>query len=312
MKPWAALGRGDRLFKLVTAVVSAITLALVAGIAYMLYEGSTLSIQRFGLGFVIGKVWDPAVSMVFGALPLIWGTLVTSAIALVLGVPVSLGVGLLLSEFAPRRARFPLSLLVELLAAVPSVVYGLWGIFVLAPALRDFVYPALQAALGFLPFFSGSYSGLGVLTAGIILAVMIVPTVSAVSREVFSAVPNAQREAYFAIGATRWEAARHVFSYARSGILGAVTLGLGRALGETMAVTMVIGNRFEIPSSLFQPGYTMAALIANEFNEATEPLYISSIMEVGLLLFAVTLFVSVIARLLVRRSMKLFRGVANE
>jgi len=303
---------GDRIFRAAAMAAATIALFLVLGIAYTLLEGSYPSVGRFGLGFILGTEWDPAIKMAFGALPLIWGTLVTSAIALLLGAPVSLGVGLLLSEFAPRRSRFPLSLLVELLAAVPSVVYGLWGIFILAPTLRDFVYPALQAALGFLPSFSGSYSGLGVLTAGIILAIMIVPTVSAVSREVFSAVPNSQREAFFAIGATRWEVARHVFSYARSGVIGAVTLGLGRALGETMAVTMVIGNRFEIPSSLFQPGYTMAALIASEFNEATDPLYVSSIVEVGLLLFAITLSVSIVARLLVRRSMKLFREVGNE
>jgi phosphate transport system permease protein len=302
----------DSIFRVLVTIAAAITLFLIAAIVYELYNGSTASIKAFGLSFIVGTVWDPALKNVFGALPLIWGTLVTSAIALILAVPLSIGIGILLSEFAPRVVRFPFSLLVELLAAIPSVIYGLWGIFVLAPALRSTVYPAIQGVLGFIPLFSGEITGFGVLTAGIVLAIMIIPTITAVSREVFSSVPNTQREAFFSIGATQWETAKHVVSYARSGVIGAVMLGLGRAIGETMAVTMVIGNRFEIPNSLFQAGYTMSALIANEFNEANGALYVSSIVEVGLVLFLVTLLVSGLARALVWRSLRMHKGASME
>jgi phosphate transport system permease protein len=201
---------------------------------------------------------------------------------------------------------------VELLAAIPSVIYGLWGIFTLAPALRDHVYPPLQKTLGFLPIFQGSISGLGVLTGGIILAIMIIPTVSAVSRDVLAAVPDGQREAAYALGASKWQTTKTVLSYGRSGIIGSTILGLGRAVGETMAITMVIGNRFDIFGSLFEPGYTMAAIIANEFTEATYDLYLSALIEVGLILFLVATAVNILARLIVWRSMRMVRGAILE
>jgi len=304
---------GDNAFKLLTAAFASSVFVILSLMVYELVEGSQLSIQRFGIEFLIGTRWDPAISQVFGALPLILGTLVTSAIALLIGVPISLGVGLALSEYTPRRLGFVISFLVELLAAVPSVIYGLWGIFTLIPFLRNNVYPYLQAILGFIPLFSGSIYGGGVLTGGIILAIMIIPTVSAVSRDVFSAVPDTQREAMISLGATKWETAKTVISYARSGVIGAIILGLGRAVGETMAITMVIGNKFQgLPSSLFDAWYTMAAIIANEFTEATYDLYVSSLIEVGLVLFFVALIINVLARVIVWRSLRLVRGVARE
>jgi phosphate transport system permease protein len=277
-----------------------------------LVKGSWLSIQTFGLNFIVGTKWDP-VSKVFGTLPLILGTLVTSAIALLIGVPISLGVGLALSEYMPKKFGLAVSFLVELLAAVPSVIYGLWGIFVLIPFLRNHVYPCLQAVFGFIPLFSGPIYGGGVLTGGIVLAIMIIPTVSAVMRDLFLAVPNSQREAMIALGATKWETAKTVISYARSGVIGAAILGLGRAVGETMAITMVIGNKFQVwPSSLFDAWYTMAAIIANELLEATYDLYISALINVGLVLLFVTLIINILARLIVWRTLRLTRGIARE
>ena len=224
----------------------------------------------------------------------------SSLLALVIAVPLGIGAAVFLSELAPSWISPAISFLIELLAAVPSVVYGLWGIFVLAPWLRTQVQPALGSALGFLPLFQGPPYGVGMLAAGLILAIMVVPFIIAVSREVLLAVPDSQREAALALGATRWETTRlAVLRYARSGLIGAILLGLGRALGETMAVTMVIGNRAEISASLFAPGYTMASLIANEFAEATSDLYLSALIEVGLLLFVVTVIVNALARLLV-------------
>lgn len=277
-----------------------------------LYGNSKLSIDRFGVEFIWGTVWDPALTNTFGALPLIYGTLVTSLLALLFGVPLSLGTAIVLAELAPSKVRSPVSFIVELLAAIPSVIYGLWGIFTLAPFLRDDVYPALQNTLGFLPPFQGTVSGLGVLTGGIILAIMTLPTISAVSRDVLVAVPESQREAALALGATRWETTRAVLSYARSGLIGAVILGLGRAVGETMAITMVIGNRFDMFTSLFAPGYTMAAIIANEFTEATTDLYLSALIEVGLILFLVATAVNVLARLIVWKSMRMVKGATFE
>jgi len=280
---------------------------------YELIVGSRLSIQRFGIEFLTGTTWDPAISEVFGCLPLILGTIVTSAIALLIGVPISLGIALALSEFTPKRLGFAVSFLVELLAAIPSVIYGLWGIFTLIPFLRNNVYPYLQTALGFVPLFSGLIYGGGVLTGGILLAIMIIPTVSAVSRDAFSAVPSAQREAAIALGATKWETTKIVMNYARTGVIGAIILGLGRAVGETMAITMVIGNKFQLlPTSLFDAWYTMAAIIANEFTEATYDLYVSALIEVGLVLFFVTMMINILARLIVWRSLRLVRGVARE
>ncbi|HEX7672179.1 MAG TPA: phosphate ABC transporter permease subunit PstC, partial [Polyangiaceae bacterium] len=245
--------------------------------------------------------WDP-VRDLFGALPFMYGTVVSSLLALSIAVPIALGVAIFLTELCPVRLRLPLSFVVELLAAVPSVVYGLWGIFALAPLLRDHVEPALKSTLGFLPLFQGPHQGYGMLAGGIVLAIMILPTIASVSREVLKAVPDTLREGAFALGATRWESLRDVvLPFSRSGLLGAVILGLGRALGETMAVTMVIGNRAEIKASLFAPSYTMASVIANEFTEATGDVYLSALAEIGLLLFVVTLLLNIVARLLVWR-----------
>jgi phosphate transport system permease protein len=232
----------------------------------------------------------------------VFGTLLSSFLALLIAVPLSLGVAIFLTEFAPMRIRQPVAFVIGLLAAIPSVVYGLWGIFVLIPLLRTTVFPFLEGVLGFLPFFEGPIYGPSMLTAGIILAIMVMPYIMSVAREVLVAVPNSQREAALALGATRWEAVRTaVLPYARSGIFGAIILGLGRALGETMAVTMVIGNRHEISASLFAPGYTMAAAIANEFSEAVGDLHLAALAYVALLLFAVTVIVNAAARLLIWR-----------
>jgi phosphate transport system permease protein len=261
------------------------------------------ALRQFGFGFLTSSVWDP-VNGQFGAAPAIVGTIVTSIIALVIATPLALGGAIFLSEFCPLWLRQPISFLIDLLAAVPSVVFGLWGVFFLVPVLRSGLMPFLRDTLhlGATPFFSGPVYGPSVLAAGLILAVMVLPYIAAVSREVLMAVPRAQREAALALGATRWEAITGaVVPYARSGIFGGVILGLGRALGETMAVTMVIGNRHELSASLFAPGYTMASLIANEFSEATTDIHLSALMAVGFVLFLITLIVNAIARLLVRR-----------
>jgi phosphate transport system permease protein len=274
-------------------------LALTALIAFELYRNSSLAIAKFGFRFLSGTTWDPVFEQ-FGALPFLFGTLVTSAIALLIAFPLGLGVAIFLSELAPRWLSDPVAFLIELLAAVPSVVYGLIGVFVLVPWVRDDLTPPLKKTLGFLPIFSGPSYGVGMLTAGILLAIMVVPFITSVSREVLMAVPAAQREAALALGATRWETTRMaIVPYARSGIMGSMFLALARALGETMAVTMVIGNRPEIAASLFAPGYSMAAVIANEFTEATYDLYLHALVEIGLVLFAVTIVVNALARLLI-------------
>lgn len=293
--------RGDQVFRWVVTALAVSILALVALIVFKMVDGSMLSISTFGPGFLSGTTWDP-VFRHFGALPFIFGTLVTSLLALLIGGPIALGAGIYLAELSPGWLRTPLSFLVELLAAIPSVVYGLWGIFVLAPILSSMVEPFLANTLGFLPLFQGPPYGVGMLAGGLILAIMIIPTIAAVSRDVMSAVPNSQREALLALGGTQWEVIKlAVLPYARSGILGAVILGLGRALGETMAVTMLIGNRPEISASLFAPSYTMASVIANEFTEATYDLYLGALIEIGLVLFGVTLILNAVARLLVWR-----------
>jgi len=259
---------GDSTFKIFVTLI-ACNIFLVLGLMFFqIIQNSWLSIQTYGVGFLVGTTWQPfppnsSSLPSFGALPLIWGTLVTSAIALVLGVPISLGISLALSEFSPKRFSYFISFFVELLAAIPSVIYGLWGIFVLIPFLQANVYPYLQAVLGFLPIFQGIVRGPSILTGGIILAIMIIPTVSAISRDVFAAVPNSQREAAIALGATRWEKAKIVMNYGRSGAIGAIILGLGRAMGETMAITMVIGNSFNMFTSFLEPGATLASIIAN-------------------------------------------------
>jgi phosphate transport system permease protein len=306
---------GDSVFKIFVTLIASNIFIVLGLMFFQIIQNSWLSIQTYGVGFLVGKIWQPfppnsSSLPSFGALPLIWGTLVTSAIALVLGVPVSLGISLALSEFAPKRFSYVISFFVELLAAIPSVIYGLWGIFVLIPFLQVNVYPYLQASLGFLPIFQGTIRGPSVLTGGIVLAIMIIPTVSAISRDVFAAVPNSQREAIMALGATRWEKAKIVMSYGRSGVIGAVMLGLGRAMGETMAITMVIGNSFNMFSSFLEPGSTLASIIANEFTEASSPpVYISALMEVGLILLALAIVVNGIARLIIWRSTRKVREV---
>jgi phosphate transport system permease protein len=292
---------GDLVFRVLCTGFAILVVLVVAAMAAQMARGSAESIKRFGLGFVVSTEWDP-VRNLFGALPFMYGTVVSSLLALGMAVPVALGVAIYLTELCPVRLRLLLSFVVELLAAVPSVVYGLWGIFALAPLLREHVEPALARTLGFLPFFQGPHQGYGMLAGGIVLAIMILPTIASVSREVLRAVPDTLREGAFALGATRWESLRDVvLPFSRSGLLGAVILGLGRALGETMAVTMVIGNRAEIKASFFAPSYTMASVIANEFTEATGDLYLSALAEIGLLLFVVTLLLNVVARLLVWR-----------
>jgi phosphate transport system permease protein len=274
---------------------------LLALIAFEVIAAAWPAFQRFGFGFLTSSAWDP-VREQFGAAPMIYGTIVSSVLALALATPLALGVALYLSEFSPLWLRQPISFLVDLLAAIPSVVYGLWGIFILLPFLRETVMPFLADTLGLgnTPFFSGPAYGNSMLGAAIILAIMILPYISAVSREVLLAVPRSQREAALAMGATKWEMIRDaVVPYARSGILGGVILGLGRALGETMAVTMLIGNRHEISASLFAPGYTLASVIANEFAEATNELHTGALMACGAVLLVVTLVVNSIARWLV-------------
>ena len=292
---------GDFAFRRVTALVSGLVLAALLVMTTAMVHGSSESLAKFGLGFITSQVWDPARD-VYGALPFIYGTIASSLLALCFAVPISLGVAIFLSELAPAWLRDPFGFLIELLAAVPSVVYGLWGIFVLAPWLRDTVQPWLGSTLGFLPFFQGPQRGFGMLAGGIILAIMITPTISSVSREVLRAVPSSLREGALGLGATPSEAVRiAVLPYARSGLIGATILGLGRALGETMAITMVIGNRSEISASLFAPSYTMASVIANEFSEATGSLYLSALAEIALLLFVVTVLLNIVARFLVWR-----------
>jgi phosphate transport system permease protein len=292
---------GDRVFNLVLIFAAALIPILLGFLVYELWTGSRLAIQKFGLDFVATSVWDPVAGQ-FGAFPLIFGTLLSSLIALAIAVPLSLGVAIYLTEFAPRVVRQPVAFLIGLLAAIPSVVYGLWGIFVLIPVLRKTAFPFLRDVLGFLPLFQGPIYGPSMLAAGIILAIMVMPYVMSVSREVLLAVPNSQREAALALGATRWEAVvTAVIPYARSGIVGAIILGLGRALGETMAVTMLIGNRHEIAASLFAPGYTMAAAIANEFSEAATDLHFAALTYVAFLLFVLTVLVNAGARLLIWR-----------
>jgi len=299
--PRRGSSRGDVVFRVALTALALVVPGLFLAIFWELLVSSWPAIREFGLRFLTSSTWDP-VAQVYGAAPMIYGTIVSSMIALVIAIPLSLGVAIYLTEFAPRALRGPVGTLVELLAAIPSVVYGLWGIFVLIPILRSTVVPVLRSLLGWTPLFGGQFLGNSMLAAGIILAVMILPYISAVSREVLRAVPNGQREAALALGATKWEMVwTAVLPYGRAGITGAVVLGLGRALGETMAVTMLIGNRHGLSLSLFEPGHSMAALLANEFAEATARLHLAALFEVGLVLFALTITVNAIARLLVWR-----------
>jgi len=293
--------QGDVLFRGWAWLMATTILALIALLVYELYAGSRLGLARYGLRFLLDQTWDPVFEE-FGALPAIYGTVVSSLLALAVAGPLGLLSAIFLAELAPRWLEAPLSFLIELLASIPSVVYGLWGLFVLAPILRQPVGSSFQNTLGFLSLFSCIPLGIGMLAAVIILAIMILPYITAVARDVLRAVPNDQREAMLALGATRWETIwRVVVPYARSGIIGGLMLGLGRAVGETMAVTMVIGNRPEISACLFNPAYTLASLIANEFTEATYDLYVSVLIELGLVLFGVTLLLNALARLLVSR-----------
>jgi phosphate transport system permease protein len=295
---------GDRIYRWATTAFALFIPILLLLIAIEIFTAGWPALSKFGFGFFTGTEWD-AVNGKFGAAPAIFGTVVSSIIALVIATPLSVGVAIFLSEFAPRWIRQPIGFLVDLLAAIPSVVYGLWGILVLVPFLRGDVMPFFKDTLhlGNFPLFAGPAYGPSMLAAGSILAIMVLPYISAVTREVLMAVPRSQREAALALGATRWEMIWDaVLPFARSGIIGGVILGLGRALGETMAVTMVIGNRHEISASLFAPGYTMASVIANEFSEATNDLHVSALMAVGAALFLVTVLVNVIARWLVWRT----------
>lgn len=299
---------GDAVFRTAIFAMSFVMVLIVGAMIVALASHSMLSIREFGFGFLTGREWNPIKGQ-FGALAFIYGTIASSLIALLISVPLSLGIAIFLVEQAPNYVARPVTFLVELLAAIPSVVYGLWGIFVLAPFLRVYVEPPLARWFGWLPLFQGPITGIGLLTGGVILAIMVTPIVSAVARDVLSAVPNTQREAALALGATKWETTLVVLVNGAPGIAGAVILGLGRAIGETMAVTMVIGNRPEISLSLFQPSYTLASVVANEFTEATADLYLSSLVELGLILFLVTFVVNAIARVLVWRVTRRTAGV---
>jgi len=304
------LRRGDETAHVITLLVAASVILITSLLVYELWVNSALSRHKFGWRFLFTRVWDPIFDQ-FGALPFIYGTLVTSALALLIAVPLGLGAAIFLAELAPQGISDGLTFVIDLLAAVPSVIYGLIAIFTLVPLLREYIEPFLRATLGFLPLFRGPAYGVGLLAGGLVLAVMVVPFIISVSREVLLAVPTDQREAALALGATRWEATwKAVVPFARAGILGSVFLALARALGETMAVTMVIGNNPQVSASLFAPGYTIAAVIANEFTEATGDLYLHALIELGLVLFLLTFILNGMARLLILATTQ--RGMAHE
>jgi phosphate transport system permease protein len=291
---------GDRAFEWLTLAMALTVLVLVILIGWELWNGSSVALKKFGFDFLTTSTWDP-VAEEFGALPFIYGTLVSSAIALIIAVPLSIATAAYLTELAPLWIRQPLVSLIEMLAAIPSVILGLWGIFVMVPWLRDYPFPFLKGYFGWIPLFTGPIYGPCMFAGGIIIAIMILPIITSVSREILRSVPNLQREAAYALGATRWEATRiAVLSYAKKGLFGAVILGLGRALGETLAVTMVIGNTPQIAASLFKPGYTLASVLANEFTEATTDIYLQALFEIGLVLFGITILVNLLAQLLLR------------
>ncbi|MDD8017049.1 MAG: phosphate ABC transporter permease subunit PstC [Bacteroidota bacterium] len=289
---------GDTVFKYLTQFFASLVLLMILLMAYEMYASSSLSIQKFGWSFLTSSEWDPVMDK-YGALPFIYGTLVSSLLALVIALPLGIGIAVFLVELAPKWLERPFSFTVELLAGIPSIVYGLWGFFIMVPWLRSTVEPFFSKHVGFIPLFEGAPYGVGMMAAGVILSIMILPIIASISRDVLKAVPISQKEAALALGSTRWEATRIGLSYSRSGIIGATILGLGRALGETMAVTMVIGNRPVIKASLLEPGYTMASVLANEFTEATSEMYISALIEIALVLFVVALLVNASARLLV-------------
>ena len=290
---------GDEITRVITFLFSASVVLLTLLLILELWQGSALPRHKFGLHFFVTRVWDPIAEQ-FGALPFIYGTLITATVSLVIAVPLGIGAAIFLAELAPVRLSDALEFFIDLLAAVPSVIYGLLGVFIVVPLMRDYMQPALKNTLGFLPLFSGPMYGIGFLTAGIVLAIMVIPYIISVSREVLMSVPQDQREAALSLGSTRWESTwKVVVPFARTGILGSIFLALARALGETMAVTMVIGNTPTISASLFSPGYSIAAVIANEFTEATGDLHLQALIELGLVLFLLTFLLNGLARLLI-------------
>jgi phosphate transport system permease protein len=292
------LRNGDEIARLVTFLFAASVVLITLLLVFELWTGSALPRHKFGLSFFFTKVWDP-IAEEFGALPFIYGTLVTAGVALFIAVPLGIGAAIFLAELAPQKLSDPLQFFIDLLAAVPSVIYGLLGVFIVIPLMRQWIQPALKSTLGFLPLFQGPAYGVGFFTAGIILAIMVIPYIISVSREVLLSVPRDQREAALALGSTRWESTwKIVVPFAKTGIMGSIFLALARALGETVAVTMVIGNTPTISSSLFSPGYSIAAVIANEFTEATGDLYLQALIELGLVLFLLTFVLNGLARLL--------------
>ena len=293
------LREGDEIARLITFLFAASVVLVTILLIFELWQESALPRHKFGLQFFVTRVWDPIAEQ-FGALPFIYGTLVTATVSLLLAVPLGIGAAIFLAELAPARLSDALEFFIDLLAAVPSVIYGLLGVFIVVPIMRDYVQPALKSSLGFLPLFSGPAYGIGFLTAGIVLAIMVIPYIISVSREVLMSVPRDQREAALALGATRWESTwKVVVPFARTGIMGSIFLALARALGETMAVTMVIGNTPTISASLLSPGYSIAAVIANEFTEATGNLYTQALIELALVLFLLTFLLNGVARLLI-------------
>ncbi len=298
-------GTGDAVFRGLTFLFAVLVLVILGGVIVALVEGALPALQKFGLGFIVGRAWNP-VTENFGALAPIYGTLVTSAIAMVIGIPVAFGIALFITELCPKWLKRPLATMIELLAAIPSIIYGIWGLFVLAPFIQEHVEPFLIDTLGNIPgigvLFAGPPLGIGVLTAGFILAVMVLPFISAIMRDVFETVPQMLKESAFGLGATTAEVVwRVVLPYTRIGVVGGILLGLGRALGETMAVTFVIGNSHHINASLLQPGTTISAALANEFTEAVGDTYVSSLIALGLILFVITFIVLAIAKIMLLR-----------
>ena len=292
------LRNGDEIARVITFLFAASVVLITLLLVLQLWHDSSLPRHKFGLNFFATRVWDP-IAEEFGALPFIYGTLVTAAVALLIAVPLGLGAAIFLAELAPQKISDTLQFFIDLLAAVPSVIYGLLGVFIVIPLMREYIQPALKSTLGFLPLFQGPAYGVGFFTAGIVLSIMVIPYIISVSREVLLSVPRDQREAALALGSTRWESTwKVVVPFARTGIMGSVFLALARALGETMAVTMVIGNTPTISASLFSPGYSIAAVIANEFTEATGEIYLQSLIELGLVLFLITFILNGLARLL--------------
>jgi phosphate transport system permease protein len=290
---------GDEIARLVTLLFATTVVLITAALVWELWVNSALPRQKFGFHFFVTSVWDPIMDQ-YGALPFIYGTMVTSAVALLIAVPLGIGAAIFLAELAPPRISDTLQFFIDLLAAVPSVIYGLLGVFIVVPLMRTVIYPALNKSFGYLPIFKGPSYGVGFMTAGIVLAIMVIPYIISVSREVLLSVPRDQREAALALGSTRWESTwKVVVPFAKTGIMGSIFLALARALGETMAVTMVIGNTPKIAASLFAPGYSIAAVIANEFTEATGDLYLQSLIALGLVLFLLTFILNGLARLLI-------------